>query len=155
MKNDSIVVSFPTDDHESGTVNFVFTGQQWGLKDKTLPPPSKTCAGCNNTFFAPLFLKCGEVRNDNYFWLLDDPLCVDCKPRSKIPIHLDARGKLRTKIVLRDERGEPYRWGDVSTSRWRAMPKIGLRRMQPTGNIIRCQPRSDRRHALDGQPYAR
>lgn len=150
----TVVVPFVCLDHPSGELFIVVTGQTWIDPDGNLhDPPLKTCRWCGRMFPAPMFIKGGKPHNDGYFLFEDDDVCRNCVPAERVPLNLDRFGHACYRLTMRDERGEPYRTFDIKSRQWRALQARGVRRMTPTGNILRLQPYGDRRHDADGVPY--
>lgn len=123
------------------------TGIIFERSDGKVVCPNKKCATCGKFFIAPLYLKRGELHKragKSFLLVLDSPNCHKCELRESVPLFTNG-GNLAMRLSLRDERGEPYRWRDVKTNRWRAFPALNLRRLYKTKNIIANQPYPDRK----------
>lgn len=139
----------PCVNHPSKEVCFTLTVQQ----SATGQFPEKTCAACRHRYPVIAFIKRGQIEDDGYYYVADSDRCHFCEPPQPIRLHHGADGRLRMRLQLHRENGEVVGAFDPSTGSFAPLGTIGLRRMTPTGNHLRLQPRSDRSHDITGKAY--
>lgn len=148
---------FPCPDHELGYAVIAFTERDFGVKI-----PARKCPECNTSRPLPLFLKfawIGEpvglpptgvvsdsegVFKKDYMYISDSDLCNECEPPDVIRLHHTSRG-LSVRVLFRGMKRQ-----DRKTGEFLSYADVGIRRMTPDGNELRCQPYGDRGHSWGG-----
>ena len=141
---DTVTFEMPCSNHRSGRLQIITTRQAW------LPggvPPVKICRECRRVYPLLAYLKTPHKRGA-YVVIADSPFCYQCEPPVPVPLYTDRHGRLRMRLDMRRETGEPLRWYDVATRRFLSYAAVGLRRMAPGSNVIRLQPYTERNNGV-------
>ena len=149
----------PCPDLPQGFWVLIHSSRDWMGPRSRKDFPEKQCVKCR-LFRLPLdFVVTWDRASDGYIELMEHstPVCRDCYGRVEFPLGLDASGKLRMRHEsLRDARGEPHRWFDTKSKRWKAFVNRGIRWMKDDGigNQLRLQPYTERKPKRKS-PYER
>ena len=141
-----------------GCIRVVLTDYNWQSPEGETRNPTKTCVRCKRVLFIGEFIdaqRFAVINRQTYSVLYDTScLCRACDA-STLDFHPYFVGKkLFMRLELHDSHGILYKLWDPQAKKWGYVNQRGLRKMTDKWEL-RLQPRADRQHDKDGNPYGR